>query len=118
MIIFGLSGDGPDLRVSLRPFCPWDEYSWQGAKLGRSVFDVGYRKESRRVVGQIVNRNSQPWEALMELTLPKGQAPRRVTVNGKPEGGLPPAVRFGRPSVRISTPVLPGTSVELVVETQ
>jgi len=114
--VFGLSVDAPDRRVSLRPFCPWDEYSWQGAKLGHSVFDVAYRKENGRIVGRLANRNERPYEGLIELVLPKGRAPRRVSVNGKPEDGVPPTVRFGRPSVRISAPVAPGASVELVVE--
>ena len=115
--VFGLSVDAPDRRVSLRPFCPWDEYSWQGAKLGHSVFDVAYRKENGRIVGRLANRNEQPYEAVIELVLPKGRAPHRVFVDGKPEDGVPSAVRFGRPSVRISAPVAPGASVELVVET-
>ena len=116
--ILGLSVDVPDRRVSLRPFCPWDEYSWQGAKLGHSLFDVSTRREDGRISGRIANRNSQPYEAVVELMLQKGQSPRRVSLNGKPIGNAQTAVRFGRPSVRVSAPVAPGTSVELIVETQ
>ncbi len=39
-------------------------------------------------------------------------------LNGKPIGNAQTAARFGRPSVRVSAPVAPGTSVELIVETQ
>jgi hypothetical protein len=40
-----------------------------------------------------------------------------VTLNGKPQDGLSPTVRFGRPSVRTSAPVPPSSALELVVET-
>jgi hypothetical protein len=115
--IFGLSVDVPGRRVSLRPFCPWDEYSWQGAKLGHSLFDVGCQRESRRISGRIANRNSQPYEALVELMLRKGQSPQRVTLNGKPAGDAQMTIRFGRPSVRVAAPVAPDNTIELIVET-
>jgi hypothetical protein len=115
--VFGLSVDAPDRRVSLRPFCPWDGYSWQGAKLGHSVFDVDYEHEKGRLVGRIANRNGEPYEAVIELMLPKGRALRQVTVSGKPKDGLAPTARFGRPSLRVSAPVPPAATLELVVET-
>ena len=114
--VFGLSADVPDRRVAMRPFCPWDEYSWRGARLGRSLFDVDYRKEDGRLAGRIANRNDGAYQSLIELMLPKGRAPRRVTVNGTEADGQT-ATRFGRRSVRVDVPVPAGASVELVVET-
>ncbi len=113
--VFGVSVDVPARRVSLRPFCPWPEFSWEGAKIGSSRFDVAYQKEEKRISARIVNRNSQDYTATIQLMLGHGQALGSATVNGKPSQAVLSTRRFGRPaaSLEIAAPSL--ASVELVL---
>ncbi|HYK88859.1 MAG TPA: hypothetical protein VE398_08820 [Acidobacteriota bacterium] len=114
--VFGLCVDVPDRRVSFRPFCPWDDFSWSGAKLGNSLFDLAYKRDERHILGRITNRNKSPFTAIIEVMLRKGQSAQKVLTSGKPISETQNAMRFGRPSVRICAPVPPDTSLELLAE--
>ncbi len=114
--VLGLSVDAPAQGVALRPFCPWNQFSWIGARLGHSTFDTAYKKDDERIIGRITNRNSRPYVATIELMLGKGEVLRSATGKGIREREVSSTTRFGRPAVRINTPVAPGASVELTVE--
>ncbi len=114
--VFGLHVDVPDRRVLFRPFCPWDEFSWSGAKLGKSLFDVAYKRDEGRIVGRLTNRNRSPYQAVIEVMPNKGQSAQKVLINGQPGGETQHTLRFGRPSVRVSASVLPDASLELLAE--
>ncbi|MGA2608559.1 MAG: hypothetical protein ABSH01_14025 [Terriglobia bacterium] len=113
--VLGMSVDVPARRVALRPFCPWGEFNWERARLGNSRFDVAYKQEEKRIMGRITNRNHQPYEAMIELTLPTSAAPRATTLNGMPAQDAKSTTRFGRAAVRIAAHVAPAASVELLV---
>jgi hypothetical protein len=114
--VLGLAVDVPGRRVSLRPFSPWGEFSWTGAKLGHSLFDVAYQKKDRQVTGRITNRNDVPYVATIELLLDKEQELRAAALNGTPAPDAEPTRRFGRAAVRISATIAPGRSAELQLE--
>lgn len=115
--VLGLSVDVPARRVSLRPFCPWGQFNWDGARLGNSRFDVAYKLEEKRIIGRITNRNDQPYEAAIELTLRSGASPGAVLLNDTPAQDAKLTTRYGRAAVRVAAPVAPDTSRELIVAT-
>jgi len=113
--VLGISVDVPARLVALRPFCPWGEFNWERGRLGNSKFDVAYKREEKRIIGRLTNRNDQPYKAMIELTLPTGAALHAATLNGMPAQDAKSTTRFGRAAVRIAAHVAPAASVELVV---
>ncbi len=114
--ILGLKVDVPDHQVSLRPFCPWPEFTWRGCRLGHSLFDFSYEQREGRASGRIVNRNDCTFEGVIELTLPEGARAEVCEVNGKVTGKVERTRRHGRPAVSTSAPIAPGESLCLEVE--
>lgn len=73
--VLGLRVDVPARTIAFRPFRPWNEFSWDRARLGRAVLDCAYRAGNGGVFGRVVNRNSEAYEVSAELTLPPGVSP-------------------------------------------
>jgi hypothetical protein len=113
--ILGLSVDVPAGHVSLRPFCPWPEFTWESCRLGRAVFDFGYQHRDGRVVGQITNRNEDEFKGLVELTLPEGAVAKVCKVNGVETEEVEHMERYGRPAGRLAGPIAPGGTLRLEV---
>ena len=114
--MLGLSVDVPAGRVSLRPFCPWPEFTWQGCRLGRSRFDFTYEDLNGRLMGVITNRNERDFEGTIELTLPEGASLTHCRTEGPGAAETEYTCRFGRPAVRVVAPMAPGESLGLEVE--
>ena len=106
--ILGLRADRPARKVSLRPFCPWPEFTWTRCRLGESLFDVVYHKAGGEVSAEIVNRNGEPYDGLIELTLPEGAAPGSCRPADVQQGR-----RYGRASVIHRARIAPGQTLRL-----
>ena len=113
--ILGLSVDTPAHQVSLRPFCPWPEFSWERCRLGNSIFDFGYENRDGCARGLIVNRNDGAFDAAIELTLPDGAEVREVRVNRTATDKASRTRRFGRPAVKLSEHLASGEALRLQV---
>ncbi|MFB3881371.1 MAG: hypothetical protein ACE149_08905 [Armatimonadota bacterium] len=113
--ILGLHVDVPAHQVSLRPFCPWPEFSWERCRLGNSIFDFGYENRDGCAQGLIVNRNDGAFDAAIELTLPEGAQVREVTMSGTATDKATRTRRFGRPAVRLSEHLPSGEALRLEV---
>jgi len=113
--ILGISLDMPSRRVSLRPFCPWGRFSWTNCRLGRSVFDVAYRKEQDRIVGEIRNRNQMEFDGMIELMLPEGTSVTACKLNDQPTSDYQSGKRYGRPTAGITGKIAPDGALQLEV---
>ena len=80
--VLGLRVDLPQRRVAFRPFCPWNEYTWEQCRLGRGLFDVRYERSSTRVSAQLTNQNAVPFETFFELTLPAEASAPQCKIDG------------------------------------
>jgi hypothetical protein len=114
--LLGIRVDVPARQVSLRPFCPWPEFTWEGCHLGDSHFDFAYERREGRVIGRVTNRNDQAVEGLIELTLPEGAKAAASRRNGAPARDVEHTQRYGRPSVRAAQTIGSGESFELEVD--
>ncbi len=109
--ILGLRVDVPARRVSLRPFCPWPEFTWERCRLGSAVFDVAYARRDGRLIGRLTNHNDSSFEALIELMAPDGAAVTECTIDGLAGEDVDRSERYGRPAVRAVRSIAPGDSV-------
>ena len=114
--LLGLRVDVPARQVSLRPFCPWPEFTWTDCRLGESRFDFAYARRDGHVVGRITNRNDSAVEGLIELTLAEGAQATACKCNGARADGVELARRYGRPSLRLARAVAAGETLEFAVE--
>jgi hypothetical protein len=105
--ILGLRADRPGRTVAFRPFCPWPAFTWKGCRLGESCFDVTYRRTSSQVSGAITNRNAEPCDGLIELTLPAGASAASLPAGAR-RGN-----RYGRESVAYSAKIAPGRTLRI-----
>ena len=108
--LLGLHLDVPAGRVALRPFTPWPRFRWERSRLGRAMFDFCFQQDPGQMTGSIVNRNRQPYEGLIELTLPVGAGP----ITRKPLEASN-SVRFNRPAVRMSSLIKPGETMTMEI---
>jgi len=114
--ILGLRVDVPAHQVSLRPFCPWPEFTWESCRLGRSAFDFAYEHRDGRMVGRITNHNDSIFQGMIELVLPDGAAAGVCEVNGVAADEIKHTERYRRPAVRATAAVPPGRVLQLQVE--
>jgi hypothetical protein len=114
--ILGLRVDVPARQVSLRPFSPWPEFTWERCQLGNSLFDFAYEHRDGRIVGRITNRNESAFEGLIELTLPEGASAEAHQVSGVGTGNIEHTERYRRPAVRMTNSIAPGGTLQLEVE--
>jgi hypothetical protein len=113
--ILGLRVDVPARRISLRPFCPWPEFTWEGCRLGDSHFDFAYERREGRLLGRITNCNDIEFEGVIELTLSDGASAKACRINGA-AAEVEHMQRYGRPSVRAARTIASGESFELEVD--
>jgi hypothetical protein len=113
--ILGLSLDLPSRRISLRPFCPWEQFRWSNCRLGHGVFDIHYQKEQARIVGEIWNRNPMDFDGMIELMLPEGAALTACKLNGHPTSDYQSGKRYGRLTAGISSKIARGGTMQLEV---
>jgi hypothetical protein len=113
--ILGLRVDVPARQVSLRPFCPWSEFTWTQTRLGAAMFDFSYRRIDRQITGEIGNRNTAAFEGTIELLLPEGASVAQCDINGRPAEDRRQVTRYGRPAVRINRQIEPNGVLRLDV---
>ncbi len=114
--ILGLRADVPARTVSLRPFCPWNEFAWEGARQGAAAFDLAYRVGDRATSGELVNRNDEAYAGVIELVLPAGAEPAACRINGQPSGNFARTLRYGRPAVRVEAGIPPGERLAVEID--
>ncbi len=114
--VLGIRVDVPARQVSLRPFCPWPEFTWEDCRLGQAVFDFSYQHGDGRIVGQITNRNDSEFEGVIELMLPEGARAALCRINGAVSEDVKHTQRYGRPSVRAAQAIASGESFQLEVD--
>jgi hypothetical protein len=105
----------PSRRVSLRPFCPWEGFTWTNCRLGSGVFDIAYRKERDRLTGDIRNHNQTEFDGTIELMVPEGASVTACKLNGRPTSDYQPGKRYGRPTAGITGKIAPGGALQLEV---
>jgi hypothetical protein len=108
--IMGIRADMPAKEVSLRPFCPWKEFTWKNCRIGTMLFDFEYKEEGREMVGRITNKNTETFMCSLELTLPEDVDSILESTEGSAVSS-----RFQRTSVRVSEVLEPGMSKVLKV---
>jgi hypothetical protein len=113
--MLGLRVDVPASQVSLRPFCPWPEFTWEDCRLGRAVFDFAHDHRDGSITGQITSRNDNEFKGVIELTLPEDAAAKVCKVNGVETEEVEHTERYGRPAVRVAGPIAPGATLRLEV---
>jgi hypothetical protein len=113
--MLGLRVDVPASQVSLRPFCPWPEFTWEDCRLGRAVFDFSHEHRDGSITGQITSRNENEFKGVVELTLPEDTAAKVCKVNGVETEEVEHAERYGRPAVRVAGAISPGGTLRLEV---
>ncbi len=111
--ILGASADVPSRRVSLRPFMPWDEFAWRGARLGNARFDFAFKRTAKELLGRVTNLNGDEYQVEIELVLPPERHVSAVTVNGAAVRDAQATTRFGRSAVRVSGALAHSASLEL-----
>ncbi|MHC4480912.1 MAG: hypothetical protein ACYS1C_08100 [Planctomycetota bacterium] len=111
--VLGLSVDIPERRVSLRPFCPWPEFTWKGCRLGSGLFDFRYRRQDARVIGEIANGNEDSFQGIIELMLPAAGEVAACQVNGQPSADVEHTQRYGRPAVKVADSIPAGGTLRL-----
>jgi hypothetical protein len=113
--ILGIAVDVPAAQVALRPFSPWDEFSWRDCRMGSSTFHFAYRKTASGVMAEIENVNSGAYRGVMEVPLPAGLQLAGCLVNGLPSSAYTMQKRYRASAVRIAESVAPGgrLSVEI-----
>ena len=114
--LLGIRVDVPARQVSLRPFCPWSEFTWTDCRLGDSRFDFAYERGGGHAMGKITNRNASAFSAAVELTLPEGARVTALTCDGPTAEGVEHTQRYGRPATRASRSLGPGDTLSLQVE--
>jgi hypothetical protein len=115
--VIGLRVDVPARTVAFRPFHPWRALKWSGCQVGRALFDLVSTQARHERCASLTNRMSWPVVARVEITLPPGHVANKVTVNGRDGRELARlGIRYGRSTSFVVQEVLPGQSVELVVE--
>jgi hypothetical protein len=114
--ILGIRVDVPGRQVSLRPFCPWPEFTWKDCRLGRSAFDFAYERRAGRAAGRVTNHNRSSFNVTIELTLPKGAVAARAQVNGSAVDDVEHTVRYGRPAARAVAAVASDGALHFEVE--
>jgi hypothetical protein len=114
--LLGIRVDVPARQVSLRPFCPWPEFTWTGCRLGDSRFDFAYERRDGHVIGRITNRNASAFSAVVELMLPEGARVTACRCNGAAAESVEHSQRYGRPSLRARHVIAAGESFEFEVE--
>jgi hypothetical protein len=80
--ILGIGVDVPADQVGLRPFSPWNEFTWTNCRLGSSAFNFSYRKEKSAATAEIESLNKAAFEAFIELLLPSAGRVLACNVNG------------------------------------
>jgi hypothetical protein len=114
--IVGLEVDLPARRLAFRPFCPWDRFTWTGARLGAALCDLEYARTESSALGRIVNRARAPASATVELALPGARRLTRFEVNDEDaDRWVRLGSRYGRPSVLFSRELAPDQSLQLEV---
>jgi hypothetical protein len=108
--------DVPARQISLRPFCPWPEFTWESCRLGHSLFDFSYERRDGRITGQITNRNDAAFDGVIELTLPDGAAAAECRTNGSATEDVERTQRYRRPAVRMTGTIMPGEALQLEVD--
>ncbi len=114
--ILGLQVDVPARQVSLRPFCPWPEFTWESCRLGHSVFDFAYEHRNGHILGQITNRNDCAFDGIVELTLPRGATATMCKLKGAVIEGVDHTERYNRPAARAVGSLAPGEVLRFEVE--
>ena len=100
--VLGLRVDVPARQVSLRPFCPWNEFTWTNCRLGTAMFDFAYRRNEKQITGEISNRNPAAFDGMIELILPDGATVARCDIDGQPANDGQQVKRYGRTAVRVN----------------
>jgi hypothetical protein len=108
--VLGLRVDMPDRRIAFRPFCPWNEFTWEQCRLGRGLFDVTYKREPGRISAKLTNHNALPFQATFELTLPERATEPRCYLNGHGTNNFKVGQHYNHLSVRVVTSVAPDQS--------
>ena len=111
--ILGVRVDVPARRVSLRPFCPWPEFTWERCRVGHSTFDFAYEHQNGYMVARITNHSESAFEGLIELTLPVGATLTACTTSGAEAEQVEHTERYGRPAVRVACTMRPGGTLRL-----
>ena len=111
--VLGVFTDAPAKQVRFSPFVPWPDFEWKEMRLGAACFSLHYERREREMMAKLVNLNGSEYQATLELTLPPGAAIGGAGTNGFAGLEIRPATRFGRPSMRASGKVAPGTAAEL-----
>jgi hypothetical protein len=114
--VLGIRVDVPARQVSLRPFCPWPEFTWTDCRLGDSRFDFAYERRGGRVMGRITNRNASAFSAVVELMLPEGAGVTACRCDGAAAGDVEHTQRYGRPAMRATRSLGPGETLSLQVD--
>jgi hypothetical protein len=118
--ILGIQFDQPAHQVSLRPFVPWDSFTWRNCQLGYSRFDFSFLRQTDRVTGSITNHNGDLYTANIDLLLPAGV--QAVTYQVNDEMYSMEQVRFylryQRPCYRTVKTLHPGETLRLEISYQ
>jgi hypothetical protein len=113
--ILGIEVDVPAAQVALRPFSPWDEFSWRDCRMGAGAFHFSYRKSASGAVAEIENMNSTAYRGVIELPLPAGLQLDSCTVNGRAASGYTVGKRYRASAVRREESVAPGGKFRLEI---
>jgi hypothetical protein len=113
--IVGIDVDVAAAQVALRPFSPWDEFSWRDCRMGSGVFHFSYRKTASGAMAEIENLNSVAYRGVVELPLPAGLQLTACSVNGEPTSGYTIGKRYRASGVRIAKSVPPGERLSMQI---
>jgi hypothetical protein len=113
--ILGIDVDVPAAEVALRPFSPWDEFSWRDCRMGSSMFHFSYRKTAGGAVAEIKNLNSVAYRGVIELPLPAGSQLAACSLNGRPATAYTIGKRYRADSLRLTESVAPGGRFSLEI---
>lgn len=114
--ILGILLDVPQRMLSFRPFSPWPDFLWKGARLGSTKFDLQYARRDDQIELCVRNLNAEEYGITMSALLPPLTSVEDVMLDGRYAREMW-SVRWelGRPLVSTRVQVGAGSETRLCV---
>ena len=78
----GINIDVPTKQLKFKPWLPWREYRWDGARLGKAQFNFWHLPGKSAHSSEITNHNQEAWDITFGFYIPNMKECRSIKING------------------------------------
>ena len=97
--ILGVTYDAPTRTLGFRPFSPSSDFTWDGFRIGNSVFSAAFKREESAVLLEVENHNNYSVTVRYHAILPEGKPAMVIRLGGEPYPGTTGTGTFFRSKV-------------------